>query len=799
MRALLSLLSFSHVNTVAITLSFLSCRIEFNLNIIEEDDSPFPEVRASVPNIDDPDMPAMTIRVWFIGLFLCSVGGSLNVFFYFRDPSPSVVPLALLLISYPMGKILALSLPNTSYRILLPYLPTSYLPATLPIPLARLIRPITIPRALEFSLNPGPWNIKEHVLVYIMANIAVGSPCAMGAIVTSQVYYGLSVNYWFQLVLVLGTQLTGFGLAGLCRQFLVWPSTMVWLQNLVVCSLLCALHSEDKEEAAQSGAGLEVEVGRGVDMMGRQSKRPMTRYKYFVIVSVGSFLFFFLPGYLFQALSNFSFICWAVPNNVTVNQLFGVHSGLGMSFFTFDWTQITWIGGPLIVPWWAQMQIFIGFVLFFWILTPVLYYTNSWYLAYFPIFDSNPYDRFSQIYNITRVLTSDNRFDPIAYSEYSPLFLPATYAMGYLLAFALSTCLVTHTLLYHGRTLLNGLKRNGLEADDIHAKLMRIYPGVPDWWYLTVFCTSFSLAIVSVEVWNIGMPVWSLILSILLQVIYVLPSGFIYALTAQGVPMNLLAEIIPGLLLPGNPLANMVFKVYSVQALTEAVSFVQDLKLGHYIKVPPRATFLAQLIATVLVAFVQLGAKEWIFADVKDICLPTQSNFLTCPHNRVFFTASVIWGLIGPSRQFSAGSIYHAQLYAIIVGMFLPLPFWLWKRRYPQSWVRWVNTPVIMSGLSAIPPATGINYSSWFLVGFVFQYLLRKRNFAWWSKFNYVTSAAMDNGTVVSLIFIFFTLQFPKGGRISVNWWGNNVFMNTADWSGQALKSVPPGGILVNF
>ena len=41
-------------------------------------------------------------------------------------------------------------------------------------------------------------------------------------------------------------------------------------------------------------------------------------------------------------------------------------------------------------------------------------------------------------------------------------------------------------------------------------------------------------------------------------------------------------------------MANMVFKVYSVQTLTEATSFVQDLKLGHYMKVPPRATFIGE-------------------------------------------------------------------------------------------------------------------------------------------------------------------------------------------------------------
>ena len=151
-------------------------------------------------------------------------------------------------------------------------------------------------------------------------------------------------------------------------------------------------------------------------------------------------------------------------------------------------------------------------------------------MSYFPISGNDPYDRFGQIYNITRVLTSDYRFDPVAYNEYSPLFLPATFAVTYLLAFAISSCIIVHTLLYHGQALLNGLKRDG-EADDIHAKLMRHYPEVPDWWYLTLFCVSFALAVVAVEVWDTGIPVWSLLLSISLPVIYALPIGFIYAQT----------------------------------------------------------------------------------------------------------------------------------------------------------------------------------------------------------------------------------------------------------------------------
>lgn len=82
------------------------------------------------------------------------------------------------------------------------------------------------------------------------------------------------------------------------------------------------------------------------------------------------------PGFLFTGLSIFSWICWIVPKNVVVNQLFGVSTGLGMSVVTFDWSQIAWIGSPLMIPWWAEVHVFAGFVLFYWIMVPILYYTN---------------------------------------------------------------------------------------------------------------------------------------------------------------------------------------------------------------------------------------------------------------------------------------------------------------------------------------------------------------------------------------------------------------------------------------
>lgn len=56
------------------------------------------------------------------------------------------------------------------------------------------------------------------------------------------------------------------------------------------------------------------------------------------------------PGYLFTALSQFSWVTWIVPANVVVNQLFGYQHGLGMSLLSFDWAQIAYLGSPLATP-----------------------------------------------------------------------------------------------------------------------------------------------------------------------------------------------------------------------------------------------------------------------------------------------------------------------------------------------------------------------------------------------------------------------------------------------------------------
>lgn len=54
------------------------------------------------------------------------------------------------------------------------------------------------------------------------------------------------------------------------------------------------------------------------------------------------------------------------------------------------------------------------------------------------------------------------------------------------------------------------------------------------------------------------MPWWGMPFALLLPLIYTVPVSYVYAMTGQSVGINLVAELIPGSLIAGKPLPNMV-------------------------------------------------------------------------------------------------------------------------------------------------------------------------------------------------------------------------------------------------
>lgn len=68
--------------------------------------------------------------------------------------------------------------------------------------------------------------------------------------------------------------------------------------------------------------------------------------------------------------------------------------------------------------------------------------------------------------------------------------------------------------------------------------------------------------------------------------------------------------------------------------------------------------------------------------------------------------------------------------------------------------------------------------------------VIKRRYRAWWSKYNYLLSAALDSALAITTFLVFFCLTYPG---VALDWWGNNIATMTADGQGAALDSVAEG------
>ncbi|EIW64935.1 OPT oligopeptide transporter [Trametes versicolor FP-101664 SS1] len=697
------------------------------------EESPYAEVRAAVPNTDDPSIPVNTFRVWFLGIILSVLLSGLNHFFLGRWPSVAISALIAQLVALPLGKGLEWLLPTRQFNTL----------------------------GYVWSFNPGPFSVKEHAVITIMANAVYTDVYSTSIFAAQRVWYNERPAIGYELLITLSSQMIGYAWAGIARQLLVWPASMIWPSALVSCALLNTLNRN----------------------WGKVETKHISRERFFLYVAIGSTFYYFLPGFLFTGLSMFSWVCWIAPQNQTVNTLFGYNTGLGLGFLTFDWSMISWLGSPLVSPWWTEANVFIAFVIIYWIIAPIMYFKNVLFAKYFPISTSSAFDNMGMPYDITAVVDENGFFDVEKYKAYSPLFMPVNLQLAYGTQFAMITAVVVHTFLWYRHDIVRQFRRSLRDEKDVHSRLMMSYPEVPAWWYGSLFLVAFVFGVVAIEVYPTQFPVWAFILSLIIGFVFVIPVGIIRAITNQLPAINVLAELVGGYVLPGRPLGVMVFKTFGFVSMYQSLFFLNDLKIGHYMKIPPRVMFMAQVVASTLACFVCVGVQEWQFANIEGYCTPTQKDGFVCNDIETFATASIIWGGIGPQRLFSHGAMYNYVLYFFLIGALLPIPFYLLAVRYPTSFWRYVNIPVCFAGLAQLPPATGISYSSFTMVGAFFQWFVRRYHFRWWLRFNYILSAGLDIGVSMGMVLVFFCLQYPKGG-VELNWWGNTVWQNTFDAMG---------------
>lgn len=166
-----------------------------------------------------------------------------------------------------------------------------------------------------------------------------------------------------------------------------------------------------------------------------------------------------------------------------------------------------------------------------------------------------------------------------------------------------------------------------------------------------------------------------------------------------------------------------------------------------------------------------------MLGSVENICnvdkLPSNSPW-TCPNHGVFFTASVIWGLVGPKRIFGSLGLYSALNWFFLVGALGPLLVWSLHKAFPkQKWIAYINLPVLFGATAVMPPATTVNFNCWIVMGIVFNYFVFRYRKSWWQRYNYVLSAALDAGLAFMGVLMYMCLTIND---ISISWWGTEDY-----------------------
>ncbi|CAG8477442.1 7851_t:CDS:10 [Funneliformis caledonium] len=393
-------------------------------NQIYLENSPIPMVAAAVSIKDDPSLPCLTFRFWVLSFIFTALGAAVSEFYYFRSNGGGYSIFFVLLVSFVMGKWMAQALPIDEFRIW----------------------------NWRFTLNPGPFNIKEHVLIAVAAGAGGGSAYGTDIIAIQELFYNQHSGFIIGILLLLSTQMIGYGLAGFLRKYLVRPANMLWPSNLVFSSLFSTLHGNVTE--------------------------TRDKLRFFYIAFICMFAWQFFPQYIFTMLTSISILCLMVPFNSDIVRFGSGYHGLGILNFSLDWNAVGQ-PGPLYTPWWAQVNWYAGVIIGSWIIAPILYYNDVWMAKTFPFLATYSLDKDGIRYNQTAIIDSyTGSLNETAYKEYGPAYLSVTFAAGYFYSFISFSAAISHVALFYGDEIWGRFKASrSEEVEDIHCKMMKNYEG----------------------------------------------------------------------------------------------------------------------------------------------------------------------------------------------------------------------------------------------------------------------------------------------------------------------------------
>jgi hypothetical protein len=159
-------------------------------------------VRRIVSLHDDTTLPTITFRYFLLVLLFVSPGAFLQQLNMFRTTSAPYSIFFVQIAANYVGDWLAKTLPAWDIRI-----------------------PFT---KLSFNLNPGPFSVKEHVLVVIAAASGATYNLAWTPLSLSEIYFDEKLSPIIWICFMWAIVWTGYSYAAIARQFLVYDPNLPW-------------------------------------------------------------------------------------------------------------------------------------------------------------------------------------------------------------------------------------------------------------------------------------------------------------------------------------------------------------------------------------------------------------------------------------------------------------------------------------------------------------------------------------------------------------------------------------------
>ncbi|KAK8127642.1 OPT oligopeptide transporter protein-domain-containing protein [Apiospora sp. TS-2023a] len=680
---------------------------------------------------DDPSLNPWTFRTWFIGLGLSALASSLATVYMFKPQGVGISTIFLCVVSYVIA--LAMEL---------------------------------IPRRgwLGRFLNPHPFNSKEHAAILIMSSTAAHSAKATQVLAVQKLWYHQLPNTAICILLIFSSQCLGYGIAGVLRKALVYPTKFVHPGSLPLMSLLETLHRKRKEV------------------------KPQLKLFYWAFAWVSIF-------------------CLINQHSMHFTRIFGGangNEGLGLFSLCFDFQYIG--SSALFIPLTTQVNVVVGICLNVAVCLG-MYYGNIWRAKDFPLLSQLLFSPKSNsthyvVYQQNAILDSQGIVDDVQVQQEGIPYMAASFAQYVLTENLAITATITHMLLYNWNDLkcawssvtLANLKKLARAETwmpwkkqpkeemteeekkelDPHYRLMLKYKPAPDWWFGIIFLIATAAGLVCIQQTNSGMQWWAFLIAISMAWVFILFIGAQVAITGFGAPVTSVIQMIGAYMEPGKPLANMYFTLFGATSVYQGLVLLADFKLAQYAKLSPRCTLTMQLVGTLAGGLINYAVMMSITEAQRDILLSIEGTHIwSGAHLQSFNTQAVTWG--GLSKyMYSWGSTYQWVPLGLVLGFAAPLPLYFAHRYMPKYRLDMVNIPIITWHIGYL--VSGINSSilTYFLIAFWSQFYLRRYKPEWFLKYNYVLCAGLEGGTQVIIFILTFAFLGGSGKPVTFpSYWGN--------------------------